>query len=262
MKRRDKSKKRGTFLAALFLTKNRRGSHVGMILSFVIFITFVVFLFAVFKPAVGQGENKQTTLQDIESRIELNVSANFTSTSVQINSSKNPGTGCIKLQNFLIFTEMNSPHIIVKDETQALQSGYFGMGSDFGMLAIDRSNPGSLFFRVYYSPEFEEIGSTYGTCDQVNEGDYEISLTVRGRYIFEKNMYLLIDSYANDYESLKKELNVPAGNEFGFGFTQSNGTKIEAGGTGKQNVYSEEIPVQYIDNNANILSGFINVKVW
>ena len=223
--------------------ENKKGSHVGMILSFVIFITFMVFVFTVLRPAVNAGQSKQTILQDIEDAITANVSANFTSTSVQIEQAINP-------------------KIIAKNETQSLQIVDFGSGGDFGMLILNRSVNDNLFFRVYYSPEFPVVENTYGACTRINDSNYSIGFTFRGKYIFENKMYALISNYNANYEEVRSNLNVPPGNDFGFGFIQNNGTRIDVGTTGKQNVYSEEIPIQYIDSYANTLSGFINVRVW
>jgi hypothetical protein len=248
---------------SLQIIKDKRGSHVGMILSFVIFITFIVFLYTIVKPAVNTGENKATTLAYIKTEIMANVSANFTTTSLQISTGKNPATACIKFQNFLIFTGISTPNIIVKNETGGIEEGYFGVGEDFGRLAVNRKNGDNVFFKVYHSPELNAIGNTLPSpCDQIDEGNYGISSIRTETYVFNRSMYELIDYYKADYEKLKTQLNVPSQNEFSFSFTQSDGVTVDSGGTGKSNVYAEEIPIQYIDSDANILSGFINIRIW
>lgn len=240
----------------------KEGSHVGMILSFVIFITFVVFLYTVIKPAINIGEDKATTLEYIEGKIAENVSTNLTSVGVQINNRRNPGTNCIQLQNFIAFVDIRPPYpIIVKNETGGIQDAYSGSGAAFANLVIDRKNKNNLFFEVDFSPAFAGLDvSTIPSCAAVT--DYNISLVRTEIYVFERNMYELIDYYKDNYENLKTELKVPPGNEFGFGFKQSNGTVIEIGGKGAANVYAKETPVQYFDDKANVQSGFINVKVW
>jgi hypothetical protein len=242
---------------------DKHGSHVGVIISFVIFITFIVFLYVVVNPAVQTGEDKKTTLDYVGSKITENVSANFTSASIKINSKKNPGTNCVQLKNFLAFLEISRPYpLIVKNEIGDIENAYSGSGTNFANLVINRKNKDNLFFEIDISPEFPGISvSTISPCSSVSE--YNISLIKTQSYVFENNMYELIDEYNGDYEKLKTELNVPPGVEFGFGFTQSNGTKIDIGkAAGTVNVFVKEIPVQYIDEKANILSGFINVKVW
>ena len=79
--------------------RNKLGSHVGMIISFVIFITFIVFLYTVVKPAITTGEDKQTILSALEMQILENISANLTTATVQI---KNNQDISIELQSFLL----------------------------------------------------------------------------------------------------------------------------------------------------------------
>jgi hypothetical protein len=245
--------------------KNKRGSHVGMILSFVIFITFIVFLYVVVRPAVTTGENKQSMLEYIGNKIIENTSTKLTSISIKIaDKSSMKNQNCIKLEDFFLYSAV-SGFLIVKNETGNIQNAYYDSNTDFNDLRINRENKNNLFFKIYYSKKFAKLPTTaISNCklvEYVNE--YNITSISATRYIFDGSMYKLIDYYKNDYEKLKSELNIPPGNEFGFGFTQSDGTKIEVGNAPESvNIYTGEISVQYIDDKANILSGFINVKVW
>ncbi|HJX50915.1 MAG TPA: hypothetical protein VJ438_05640, partial [Candidatus Nanoarchaeia archaeon] len=93
--------------------------------------------------------------------------------------------------------------------------------------------------------------------------DYSIGSVKIDKYIFEKNMYEFIDYYKNNYEDIKTQLKIPTENEFGIGFIQRNGTKIEVGQeTAPKNVYADEIPIQYVNNNSDIVTGFMNIKIW
>ena len=262
-----RGKNRKGLKPAIFLTENRKGSHVGMILSFVIFITFIVFLYSVLRPAIKAGEEKQTTLDSIQKKIEDNVSTVFTSTSIQINSTLNPPTNCVKLRDFLVFMSMDSLHIIVKNELDGLEEVSTGPreNESFGRdIIINRDDASKLFFRIYSFSQFDAIGNANPIpCSVINRTTYGISLTLRGKYISEKSVYELVDYYNSDYEGLKNSLKIPPGSEFGFGFTQSNGTKINVGNAPKSaSVFAGETPVQYVDEKANILSGFINIKIW
>jgi hypothetical protein len=262
-----KSKKRGTFLATIFLTKNREGSHVGMIISFVIFITFVLFLYTIVKPAISIGESKTTTLTYIETKIVENVSANLTSVGTQIVSGRNPGNPCIQLPDFFAFLDINPLFsAIVKDENGKIQNAYKSVPEPHTNLVIDRKNKNYLFFWVYFSPEFPMLDeSPVKNCDDPIKNyarDYNFSLVRTESYVYQENMYYLRDYYKSNYEDLKSQLKIPPGNEFGFSFEQSNGTIIEAGGEGTANVYVTQFPVQYFDETATVQSGFIDVKVW
>jgi len=68
----------------------------------------------------------------------------------------------------------------------------------------------------------------------------------------------------NNYEAVKKRLEIPSGDEFGFIFEDGN-REIIAKTEEKEittNIFVEEIPIQYIDNQANKKPGFLRIKVW
>ena len=57
---------------------NKRGSHVGVILSFAIFITFMVFLYFIIEPAIRIQGDKQNILDNLERELLEKFSANLT----------------------------------------------------------------------------------------------------------------------------------------------------------------------------------------
>jgi len=237
---------------------NKRGSHVGMILSFVIFITFIVFLYTIIRPVINVEGDKRTTLGYIEVEIIKNVSANFTSTSVQINESFNPAENCVTFQNFFLSHQLIPPYIKIKNENGILEEGK----SSFTNLRIERTNPEDTFFKIYHSPEFPILEEA-NNCTMIYEGEYQQSLIKIDKYIFIENVEILKDYYETNYEELKEEFKISPGDEFWFSFTESSGTEIKPEQEiVSTNVYADEIPVQYIDENINIQSGFINIKVW
>jgi hypothetical protein len=242
---------------------NERGSHVGMILSFVIFITFVVFIYSIIRPNLTMGEDKRTTLEYIEKKITENISNNLTIASISIISGS--GLNCIKLNDFVFYSKTGDRDI-VKNGNQQIQSAYVYALGTFNYLEIDRTSTSDRFFKVYSSSEFNKLPAPPGeaTCEALAyEEGYEIGSINSGRYIFKKDMLRLKDYYNSSYENLKNEFKIPPGNEFGFDFIESNGTVTQADQKIKEgNVFADKFPIQYIDEEANILSGFINIKIW
>jgi hypothetical protein len=242
--------------------KFKRGSHVGMILSFVIFITFIVFLYSVFKPAINTGENKKTILDDVEKQILKNISVNLTTASVQIKDNKNPNDNCVQLQSFLFGISASIDYyynLKVKDESGNLQTGYQSLYD----LAITRSDRTKTFFKVYFSTNFTGIGSLSSSCTTVTSSNFNVGSVSTNNFAFESKINHLASYYTINYDKLKTELRVTPGNEFGFNFTRSDETSINVGVPPRTaNVFTDEIPIQYVDSNANIKSGFINIKVW
>lgn len=244
--------------------KNKKASHVGMILSFVLFITFTLFIYTIISPNINTAESKRILLNEIGLRLMKNMSANFTSFSVNIDSATNPVTTCVNFQEILLYAEIE-PNAIVKNQAGVKQNVYYNPATDFNNLKVERGIVSELFFKIYSSPELEKPPETsVPQCTPIPfENGYVIGSWNSGQYIFEKKMYALVNYYGRDYEGLKSELSISPGDEFAFEFTLSNGTKISTvGDLPSQNIYASDIPVQYIDDDANILSGFINIKVW
>ena len=255
---------------------NKRGSHVGMIISFVIFITFIVFLYSVFKPAINTGENKKAILDDVEKGVLENISVNLTTATLQVKSGKNRAN-CVQFQGFLLGMSSNIPYYfdaIAKNEIDVVQPIYVG----YYDLKIDRTDSNNLFFKVFFSPNFTAlttgkiVTSWFGaqtivipTCTILQQNvDYTVGSITMDSFPFESKINYLAGYYSNNYDKLKAELKITPGNDFGFDFTKSDGTAGASVGTPPKtaNVFTDEVPIQYVDSKANILSGFINIKVW
>lgn len=250
-------------ISLTLLPRNRSGSHVGIMLSFVIFITFLIFLYTIIKPVTDTGTDKRTTLEYLKLVIMENVSANFTSTSIQINESANPNKDCIIVEGLLLPPGLNPPpYIIVKNEEGSMEDIYYD-AQGYANLKIDREDRDMTFFRIYNSPEFPLIGDETLNCDSVGIDEYKFGLIKSDTYLFEENLEELILEYDEDYEGLKEGLNIPDEIDFGFNFTKSDGTSESVGEAPQTaNVYADDIPIQYIDSNANILPGNLKIKIW
>ncbi|MCL5018557.1 MAG: hypothetical protein M1416_02195 [Candidatus Pacearchaeota archaeon] len=240
--------------------KNKRGSHVGMIISFIVFVTFIVFLYSVVRPVVSIGQDKKTIADYLVVKIVENVSSDFNSTSVQILD--NVPQDCISLTGFftLLVNDGITFESLVQNEFRVLQTESYR--NVIGDLVIDRTDSDNTFFRIYTSAEYDALSEREG-CVSIPQNSYKIGGITSNRYPFKHNFEFLIASYEANYTQLKVDWNIPAGTDFGFEFTESDGTKTEVGEIPESvDVYAEEIPLQYIDEEANILSGFINIKVW
>lgn len=251
----------------------KRGSHVGMMLSFLIFITFVVFLYGVVRPTLNTGQDKKSLVQYIETQMIHNTSSNLTATSIKIKENKAQDKLCIQFQNLLSFSEISMiPYpIITKDENQNIMPSYVTGNLQVPDLLVNRDNKEKLFFKVFSSPEFEKLSNKPNGLSCTTKKytgtveEYEIGSIIINRYIFEKNIEDFKTAYDTDYEELKQYLKIPPGSEFEFIFKKYDGTTIvpeDKEMVKLSGVYAEEIPIQYVDNQANIQSGFISIAVW
>ncbi len=236
---------------------DKRGTHVGMVISFAVFVIFLVFLYSAIEPAVKIQKDKQSLLDYLESALIEQTYAEITTFTIMIDETINPNKDCLKVQN-IIGEITNETDLIIKDEFDNVLN-YLVQGQ---ALIIGTGYFFSGFLKFYYSedlpssPSFEGVG-----CEPIT--GISVGLVRTETNIFETKIIDLINEYENNYESLKEELNIPAGSEFGFSFTYSNGTIIE---TQKEelstSVYAKEIPIQYVDEEASINFGFMNIWVW
>lgn len=250
------------------IKKGVKGSHVGMILSFVIFITFIFFIFTALQPKLNFSADKSGSFDYIKGQVIKNVSSNFTIAEITIDVNKNPHgakDNCIDLQSFLIWSEFVTPLIVVKNESDSNQETYtvhFAQGS--GDLAINRKDVNNRFFKIYHSPKFKQLQDTGLSCQTISQGDYNIGLIKVGSEIFESEIDRLIADYNSSYSSLKTSLNIPSGTEFGFSFKTTEGIikKPNYNVPASANVFANEAPILYVDSNTNIKSGFLTVAIW
>ncbi len=226
------------------------GTHVGIVISFAIFITFLVFLYSVLEPAIVKQKDKETLLNYLSTEIIKEMSTQLISLSVSFDGQTNPA--CIKInhpsgtENMRVITK--NIHNQIKDQQ-----------SNENELLI-KSDAGENLYKVYYSvEEFEnsEISGLSG-CQ-----DGQIAQANQREEIFVSKVITFKEKYENDKETLKDELNVPAGSGFDFRFIKNDGSEISvSNGEISSSVYASEIPVQYVDSEANIKGGKLIIRVW
>jgi hypothetical protein len=231
-------------------------SHVGVVLSFVIFVTFIIFIYIIVKPAVGT-ENKQNLLNYLKEVLIERASTELTSVSVLID--KETTQTCVQLRDFFDKTEIGN-RVIVRNDTGEVFGAEI-LGQDLLVKGIGDEK----FLKIYGSENFSTIGPKTSSCQPLSEGSggYIFGLIRSEKNIFEKRIIQMIESYNNDYESLKEELNIAAGNEFRLGFTYANGTSIST--EEKEvlvSVFVDEFQIQYISNDAVRELGSLNVGIW
>ncbi len=238
---------------------NKRGSHIGIVLSFVIFITFLTFAYIILEPEIIKKDNKESILDSLELNLLEKTFDELTSISVMVN--KSLPQECVEFVDFVTETSINK-RIKVKDERNSLRDARIVNDVD---LHISRESD-DYFFKIYNSDKFEEVGTDSLTgCGKLrlDKGDYYVGSVIEKNITFESKIKSLLEDYETDYENLKNELNVPYDTEFGFSFKNSeevvNSTEVK---NVSVDVYAREIPIQYIDEEANTRMGVVKIWVW
>lgn len=237
---------------------NKRGSHVGVVISFVVFIVFLVFLYSITEPVLNVNRDKQFILEHLKTELVKNVSGELIIYSFKIKDRGgliSPGIYCFKINsNLEDSSEIGS---IVVGESVIIASKI----SEEGLLLINDSNPRDKFYKVYYSREFSNNNELLN-CEEIDSKNYNGSLRTEG-YIFESKILELIGEYGRNYDILKTNLGIPKGSDFSFSFINKDTEEIKTFDKNLSvNIYAEKIDLHYIDSNASINKGAINIKVW
>lgn len=236
--------------------KNKKASHVGVILSFVIFITFLVFIFSIFGSPIKLPSNKDPLIDYIEVELTNKFSSNLTI--LTISPDPSVGKNCIQISNTgLGFQDLNS---LVKDKDDKIVRSNPNKGS---LLYIDWSRDEN-FFKIFYSEEtLDNLEYNGDITDCYTLMSTNINALRENKYFNVNKISDFLSQYDSNYSGIKDELNVPQNNEFSLSFTDAEGNILETEQRDMvTNVYSREIPIQYFNKSANINSGFINIKVW
>lgn len=240
-----KIKKSKYFKRNLFL-KTRKGSHVGFMISFAIFILFLVFAYT----TIGYGEVDSETKENAMTNLEINFMKEIMEEVVIVSVYENqPDYDCV---NFDAGNFENYSNYVVKANGTNVDAS-----KSEGILKMEYNGEATLF-KIYFSNEsFNNSGTTNTNCIESS-----IKSVQKRKEIFEEEIISLKEAYES-YNTLKNTLNIPLERDFSFEFEYSNGTILQ---TREKNisgdVYVKEIPINYFDRNGNYLDGKLRLKIW
>lgn len=244
------------------MKKNKKkGSNVSFVISSVLFITFVIFLYVLINYKITTAESKDNSLTSLREQIIPIMSGNLTLTSVKVNQG---------LQTCLFFSGLlrkigAGNRVLVQDSAGRNFSAY--MSSSGEDLYVDRAGRSTTnFFRVYSSEEFPNLTlSTLSGCANLQEDSsgYSIGTSRTDSYVLKSKVLSLLINSSKDYEAVKRSVKLSPSDEFGFAFTYSNGTRVATPMNNlTTNVYSERISTEYVSYDSGISPGYIDLMVW
>jgi hypothetical protein len=233
--------------------------HVEMILSFTIFAGFVVAMFFFLNPA---KENKINygSLDAAENVILENISVSYDSIAVILNNPINPinPEACFSVNNNFGLTEKS----LVTDEKGTIVPS----NNDYSNLKIKIMplNTNVKLYRIYFSDAFtsNNLGTT---CNPLLSTDYSFGVLTSENNILWENIQAMNKSYIENYDQLKKDLNVRE--DFEFVVYNLNRTQVLFDTTSTHRlktsfVLSRDIPMRIINKNATAIDIVLNLRVW
>ncbi|MGC9309173.1 MAG: hypothetical protein ACP5D2_00570, partial [Candidatus Nanoarchaeia archaeon] len=180
----------------------RGSSHLEMIISFILFFSFLFFLFIYLQPTSDVSLSKSVH-DGLRDSFKQEVSTELASFFVRVESK---GNFSILLDNRISSIDFQNAGVLVKDiNGNQVDAGLKQVQDDIFSLSVDGLG-GSYY--VYISPDFN---NTFfgGNLVKYNMGDvYDRQL------LSMKKIEKLADKYEADYEGLKKDLKVPVNFDF------------------------------------------------
>jgi hypothetical protein len=231
------------------MKNSKKASHVGIVLSFIIFMSFLVFLMYIIEPGIKIKEDKQSILDSVKYALIKKISTQVTTITIYDES---VDAECLKVD--LSGLNISKSNILVKDKNNKILDST--LKGDF-LTFSKGSESDKLIFIFLSTQEFINTTNTNEVCQST-----KIKSLKKEDLIFEKTIINTIDKYENNYNDFKEELGISRTINFGFSFTYPNQTTIRTSKKTGDIVYANEIPIFYINDKAEINSGNIVVRVW
>jgi len=230
------------------IIKNKKGSHVGMILSFGIFVTFLVFLYMAIEPALQTSEEQELLMSKLKPKVIERISSNFTTITV----SNSSAGSCMEIDPYP-YAGMNST-IALNPQGEVIATQISG-----DTLSIDTSS-GSDFYKIH-SADVQLDTQTFSPSGCTNS--YKLGVNRKRTQVSKQKTLNFIEEYDYNYSNVKKSFNIPKANHFGVDFIYDNGTRAETNTTNlTRNIFIEKFSIQYFDEEAKEKGGFLRVRIW
>jgi hypothetical protein len=209
------------------------------------------------QPSIQIKEDKEKILDNIEIELIEAFSSEMEGITFVINVTTS--SNCVRLKDFV--GQLKSENFILKNESGGIITEVRDHQDD---LLIDRNSLNDTLFRIYNSEEFGTVGKgNLPGCQLLSNDSYIFKSANINNEIFLSKINDVILDYWSNYSSLKENLSLEVSSNFGFSFTDKKTILIETPDENvSTSVYAEEIPVLFVDSEADINPGFLTIKVW
>jgi len=235
------------------ITKAKKAQiHVEMVVSFVIFLGFLLFLLYYLNP-IGREEMNFSSLDKLQDKVINNISIEYKSVSLIINS--RPSKECIDIgKNDFInqkFIAYNPDGVKIGAEEQG--------GSH--KINIDPVTSAGTY-KILSSDVFTEK-ATFPPCTSFT--DYNWGLVEKSQAVFTDYLSLFNESYINDYFKLKQELGLEK--DFDFVVYDENrvviyNESLSVLNVKGNNILSRDLPLIMINKYGIKKKIILNLRVW
>jgi hypothetical protein len=229
-------------------------AHVEMIISFVIFVGFVLAIFIFINP-VQQQKTTYASLDLIQDALIANLSSQISYVPLVINPSLILSNDCFSINNTFNFSG-----VLTKDFAGKVISSKIS-GSD-----VLVQNVSSRLYNLYSSFAVTNYSSfALSGCQTLSAGDYSLGVLVEENRIFIENIRNLNNQYVLDYPKIKENLKLE--NNFDFvvynlsrGIIFNGSLQVHKVRNGDN--LARDIPMRIVDENVSEMDIIFSLRVW
>lgn len=242
--------------------RTKRGtSHVEIILSFVLFISFIIFMLIVFKP-LDIFSKSTSDLEIIEDEILKNIST-ILSVLFPVSIDSSVYSSIQSEPCFYIDNPLNGSltlPLIIKNKT----GGIINASRQGNQIYFENSGN---FYNVFYSLELKErelsdTSSCYKVSYELGKEEYRIGLIRSYEVISYSKLVDFKENYNKNYEQLKKELGLE--DDFEISILNSPEIIFEPAKDKPQGVeiLARDVSILILKENTDLKNDIMNIQVW
>ncbi len=224
---------------------NKKGSHVGFVLSFLIFIVALVFIYLIIISAIPKSETKENSLLLLEKNVLNKISSD-----VWVIRAYGSGTGgsCISILKPAL---INNGVSIAFNDSGSIASSV--SGNDLFV------EGGAGAMKIYYSDSIYNTNLLALTgCSQISPDSVK-----KEKKFLENKIVDLMSNFSGNYSALKNELEVPSEMDFDLYFEYGNSSTIgKIRREPNTEVYSANLNIYYLSTDNSNKQGKLRVKIW
>jgi len=246
-----------------FISNKKAIAHIEVIVSFVIFIGFLIFLFAILNP-IKEIKIDESLFEAVKYKITEyeNLKSDISYVSIMLEDS--PEENCFEIEKINDMECSSDAKFRAKDENnqqvQITPSGNY--------IKINDDNE---FYTIFCSKVLDE-NSFKGNCEEIDDEDYVLGIIQKEELISVKQLKDLINSINNDveYETIKQSLGIPNNNDFGLrirdgkNILKYDNIEFEAikRAPGAAKVSSKSYPMKIVYPDATFKTIIMDILIW
>jgi len=226
-------------------------THIEIVLSFLIFLGFVIFLFVILSPF--KDRTNKNLVDFVYGGVYNKMKTDLSSISISFAVAP---AGCFSFGSSDLISNLNciEHHVIVKDENNVQVNAKLE-GNDFQI-----ANSGK-FYTIYCSDELIGTNGINGCSSET-----PVLGVVRTKEVLAvSRINNFVSEYNSDYDALKRDINMPENSDFGFVINDLDGAPMFEGKKQRPtgvDVIVKTFPVEILYSDARIQNAVLKVIVW